>query len=114
MQRPVRHHALFIGEIVLVFGLGVYALDRGLIGGGFFYLFMSLAALIFALFYGVKGALVPVLAAAAGLYLVQGSEFAAFLSRHYLEASFLMGALIISGMVRSAMEARVVGAELSA
>lgn len=114
MQRPVRHHALFIAEIVAVFGLGLYALDRGLIGGGTFYLCMGLAALVFALFYGVKGALAPVLAGAAGLYLIQGEGFAAFVSRHYLEASFLIGALVISGMVRSAMEARVVGAELSA
>lgn len=105
---------MFAAEILLVFGVGAYALHRQWIGAPLGYLFLSLAALIFALFYGIKGALASLLAMATGVYLIEAENFPYFLSRHYLPASFLTGALIIAGMVRSAMEARMVGAELNA
>ena len=114
MHRQAWYSLLFVSEIVVVFGAGIWALDRGLIDEALFFLFMTLAGLIFALFYGIKGSLAAVGAAAAAGYWSQGDYFPIFLSRHYLPASFYVGGLLIAGMVRSAMDARVIGAELSA
>jgi len=103
----------FFIELAAVFSVAAYVLAHDLIGQDLFFLAMSLAALIFALFYGLKGALAAGGATAAAAYFAKGDALAVFLARHYLEISFWAGGLILAGMVRSSMTARVLGAEIS-
>lgn len=103
---------LFVAEIVAVYGALGYVFYQKMISAKLFVLLMLFAGLLFALYYGVKGAILAAAGCGFIIFITVKGDMVTFLSRNYLETSFFLAGLLISGFVRSGTEKKVAGMEL--
>ncbi len=105
-------YLIFICEFLAVYGGIGYLHAQMLISQKLFLLLMCFSGLIFSLYYGVKGAAFTVLGSGLLLFLSIRGDILTFLSGYYLEASFVLAAFLVSGLLKSHMENRATGIEL--
>ncbi|OQY56339.1 MAG: hypothetical protein B6245_18450, partial [Desulfobacteraceae bacterium 4572_88] len=105
-------YLIFICEFLAVYGGIGYLHAQMLISQKLFLLLMCFSGLIFSLYYGVKGAAFTVLGSGLLLFLTIRGDILTFLSGYYLEASFVLAAFLLSGLLKSHMENRATGIEL--
>ncbi|MBU0768456.1 MAG: hypothetical protein KJ687_05145 [Proteobacteria bacterium] len=112
IERIKNRFPVFAAEIGVVFGVLGYVFYQKKISFEIFILLTVFAGLLFALYYGVKGAIAASVAAGLIVYLTLKHEMVVLLSRNYLETSFFLASLLITGIVKTGMEKKVVGMEL--
>lgn len=104
---------LFTAELVAVYGFLAWAGHQWTLPPTLFFLLLPLAGLIFALYYGVKGAVAAALTSLFTVVWVMDEPVAVFLSRYYSETGFFIAALLLAGLSTSGMANKVVSATLS-
>ena len=103
----------FLIEFTLAYGaLGYMSLERW-VPDGLFHMILSFFCIVFSLYYGIKGAVASVGLAVILVALTLERSILPFFSQHYLEASFLIAATMITGFIRSGMENKIIGTELA-
>ena len=104
---------IFTFEFATVYCSLGYVYSQGIISHALFFLSISFAGLIFSVYYGVMGAISAVCGSCLLFYIVIDEGILSFLSLHYIEASFFLAGLLITGSVKSAFEKRLIGETLS-
>jgi hypothetical protein len=112
MKRTISKFPVIMFEFAAAYGALGYLKLHEWIYDGLFYLILSFFCLVFSLYYGLKGACVSVIVSVFLIHLTIREDILSFLSLHYLETSFLMGAILITGFVKSGMEKKILGSKL--
>lgn len=112
MRDSASRYILFIAELAAIYvGLG-FVYNQKWIDPELFYLLIAFSCLIFCLYYGVRGAGASVLLSVVLISLVLEQDILTLLTTHYLEVSFLMAGLFITGFVKTGMDKKMAGTEL--
>jgi len=107
------HNLLFTAELVAVYALLAWSGHQWKVPPDLFFLLLPLAGLVFAVYYGIKGALAAAVVSLITVVWVMDEPLAVFLSRHYAESGFFIAALLLTGLSSSGMENKVISATLS-
>jgi len=100
-------------EVILSYGVVGLIYYQGIISEGLVYLLISFLSLIFALYYGINGIAVAAIGAGAIISLLVKGEVLVFLSLHYVEASFFVTGLVLTGITRTAVEQKIIQTSLA-
>ena len=112
MRDSASRYILFIAELATIYvGLGFVYIQKW-ISPELFFLLIAFSCLIFCLYYGVRGAGASVLLSVVLISLVLEQDILMLLTTHYLEVSFLMAGLFITGFVKTGMDKKMAGTEL--
>jgi len=103
----------FLGEIVLFYGTVLILRREEILGLELYFLVTAFVGLALALYYGVRGMIGAAAGTAALLFADMGAGLPAFLAGRYLEVSFFVTALLLTGFVRTGSDRRVLGTELT-
>ncbi len=101
----------FLVQCIIVYTAIHFFYAAGLLSDKLFALIVCFFDLMFALYYGIKGTIAAVAGTFLLLLLNVPGEFIPFLSRHYMEASFMAATLFIAGFARTHIEQKLVGSE---
>jgi hypothetical protein len=105
--------AVLLGEIVLFYGTVLLLRKEGVIGLELYFLVTAFAGLALSLYYGVGGMIGAAAGTAALLFADMGAGLTGFLAVHYPKVTFFVAALLLAGFVRSGVDRRVLGTELT-
>jgi len=113
MNRRWLKSIIFPCELIVVYGLLWFLHAQGITSPKFHILILCFAGIIFTLYYGVKGALGAVLFTGLTIYAFEDMYFFAFLARNYLESSFYLVTVLVTGFVRSGNELKTTSTDLA-
>ena len=108
---PFRY-IIFIAELAALYGALGLIYRQKWIHPELFFLLIAFSCLIFCLYYGVRGVGASILLSIALVSWVHEENILSLLSTHYLEASFLIAGLFITGFVKTDMDKKITGTEL--
>jgi len=100
-------------EIVAVFGVMGYLFYLQKVSLDLFILALTFASLMFTLYYGIKGSIAAVVGGGLVVFISLKGDTLFFLSRNYLETSFFMAGLLITGFVKTSLERKAVGIQIT-
>ena len=103
----------FLGEIVLFYGTVLILRREEILGLELYFLVTAFVGLALALYYGVRGMIGAAAGTAAILFADMGADLPGFLAGRYLEVSFFVTALLLTGFVRTGSDRRILGTELT-
>ena len=103
----------FLGEIVLFYGTVLILRREEILGLELYFLVTAFVGLALALYYGVRGMIGAAAGTAALLFADMGAGLPSFLAGRYLEVTFFVAALLLTGFVRTGSDRRVLGTELT-
>ncbi len=113
MKRTWLKSIVFIFECVAVYG-GIWVLhDKGITTLKFQFLLLCFAGLIFTLYYGIKGAIGAVTFSGLFVYAFTRQNFFLFLTQNYMETSFYLVTILVTGFVRSGIELKTTSTNLT-
>jgi len=113
MNRRWLKSIIFPCELIVVYGLLWFLHEQGITNLKFHILILCFAGILFTLYYGVRGALGAVLCSGLSIYAFEGQYFFAFLARNYLESSFYLVTILVTGFVRSGNELKTTSTDLT-
>lgn len=113
MNRRWLKSIIFLCELIIVYGVLWFLQYRGITTPKFQYLILCFAGLIFTLYYGIRGAIGAVTFSGLFISLFIGQDFFVFLTRNYLESSFYLVTILITGFVRSGIELKTTSTDLT-
>lgn len=113
MRSSIGKHAIFAGEVVLIYGAVLFLRKGAVVGPELYYLLAAFAGLALSLYYGIQGMIGAAAGTVALLWVEFGAGLPSFLVRHYLEITFFTLALLFAGFVTSRASRRVLGTELT-
>ena len=111
-ESPFRY-LILSAELAVFYGVLGFVYRQKWIHPELFFILIAFSCLMFCLYYGVRGVGTSVLFSAILVAAVHEGNILTLLSTHYLEASFLMAGLFITGFVKTDMDKRITGTELS-
>ena len=102
-----------LGEIVLFYGTVLLLRREEIVGLELYFLVTAFVGLALSLYYGVRGMIGAAAGTAGLLFADMGGGLPGFLADRYLEVTFFVTALLLTGFVRTGADRRVLGTELT-
>lgn len=102
-----------IAEMLAAYGLLAYTLHGQMISLHLFFLLTVFIGLMFALYYGVTGAIGAIIVSVFTIYFALPGRILSFMSQYFVESSFFLAGLMITGFVKSGMERKAIGSDLT-
>ncbi len=113
MKRTWLKNVVFLCELIALYSAIWFLHTRGITTLKFQFLLLCFVGIIFTLYYGIKGALGTVIFSGLFIYaFIKQSSFI-FLTQNYMETSFFLVTILVTGFVRSANELKTTNTDIT-